>query len=139
MQYGEQVFSFLIIRTSPLIETQWQASGTEDEEEREKKRTQRTTPFHRKQRSKQLDFQNKSSSRNPIVGFKSRNKQASYPRIRPSEQVFWSNPEKPPTHKSRMPHFPGQLQIVTFRPTTSTNYSLVTPFLELLHPETSKH
>ena len=120
----------LDFRASHQVEIQSLTSDleTESDEERGKNHTFRTARLRRNQRSKPLVFQNKSSSRDPIVDFKSRNKQAPYPRSRPSEQVFWSNPEKP-SHKSRIPHFPGQLQIVVFRPTTRTNDSLVTPFI----------
>ena len=73
-----------------------------------------------------LGFGNRDSN----VGFKSRNKQTSYLRTRPSEQVFWSNPEMSP-HISRILHFPGQLQIVTYLWTTSTNLPWWHPFWNL--------
>ena len=95
--------------------------------ERGKKQTRRTALLCRNQQSTPLDIQSNSSSRDPIVNFKSRNKQAPYPSSRPSEQVFWYNPEEP-SHRSRIPHFPGQVRIVRFRPTTRTNFFLGTPF-----------
>ena len=66
------------------------------------------------------------------------NKQAPYPRSRPSEPVFGSNLEKP-SHTPGIPNLPQRLQKLMFRPTTRTNNSLVTPYIETFASRYIKH